>query len=37
LALHPVATNPKARPLPKVLHEKHFFRKHGNSAYYGQK
>jgi L-ribulose-5-phosphate 4-epimerase len=37
MALHTLAANPKARPISKVLHEKHFFRKHGPSAYYGQK
>jgi L-ribulose-5-phosphate 4-epimerase len=37
MALHTLVANPKARPISKVLHEKHFFRKHGNRAYYGQK
>jgi L-ribulose-5-phosphate 4-epimerase len=37
MALQTLAANPKARPISKVLHEKHFFRKHGSSAYYGQK
>jgi L-ribulose-5-phosphate 4-epimerase len=37
MALQTLTANPKARPIPKVLHEKHFFRKHGSSAYYGQK
>jgi len=37
MALNTVTANPKARPISKVLHEKHFFRKHGSSAYYGQK
>ena len=37
MALNTVAANPKARPISKALHEKHFFRKHGSSAYYGQK
>jgi L-ribulose-5-phosphate 4-epimerase len=37
MALHTVTANPKARPISQVLHKKHFFRKHGNSAYYGQK
>ena len=36
MALQTITANPKARPLEKVLHEKHFFRKHGSSAYYGQ-
>ncbi len=37
LALATVTANAKAKPLEKVLHEKHFFRKHGSTAYYGQK
>jgi len=37
MALNTVTANPKARPISKALHEKHFFRKHGTSAYYGQK
>ena len=37
MALHTMTANPNARPISKVLHEKHFFRKHGSSAYYGQK
>jgi len=37
MALQTLTANPKARPISKVLHEKHFFRKHGGSAYYGQK
>ena len=37
LALQTLTANPKARPIEKTLHEKHFFRKHGNTAYYGQK
>lgn len=37
LALQTIVANPKARAISKVLQEKHFFRKHGNSAYYGQK
>jgi len=37
LALQTLAVNHKARPIEKALHEKHFFRKHGNTAYYGQK
>jgi L-ribulose-5-phosphate 4-epimerase len=36
MALHTIAANPKARPISRALHEKHFFRKHGSSAYYGQ-
>lgn len=37
MALQAITANPKARPIPKALHEKHFSRKHGTSAYYGQK
>jgi L-ribulose-5-phosphate 4-epimerase len=37
VALDTVTANPKAKPLERVLHEKHFFRKHGSTAYYGQK
>lgn len=31
-----VALNPQAAPLDRHLHDKHFFRKHGPHAYYGQ-
>src|SRR5262249_44623912 len=37
MALQSITANPKARPISKALHEKHFSRKHGTSAYYGQK
>jgi len=37
MALDTVTANPKARAISRALHEKHFFRKHGSSAYYGQK
>jgi L-ribulose-5-phosphate 4-epimerase len=36
MALNTITANPKAKPLDKTLHEKHFFRKHGSTAYYGQ-
>lgn len=36
LAAHSLALNPDAGPLPRALHDKHFFRKHGAKAYYGQ-
>jgi L-ribulose-5-phosphate 4-epimerase len=29
--------NPRTRPVPSALHDKHFLRKHGPGAYYGQK
>lgn len=28
--------NPEAKPAPKVLQDKHYYRKHGANAYYGQ-
>ena len=37
IALHAITANPKARPISEALHKKHFLRKHGTSAYYGQK
>lgn len=36
LARHTLAVNPEARPLMLVLRDKHFLRKHGGKAYYGQ-
>ena len=36
MATHTLAVNPDARPLARALHDKHFFRKHGAGAYYGQ-
>jgi len=37
LAAQTLAANPRARPLSRHLHHKHFYRKHGSGAYYGQK
>jgi L-ribulose-5-phosphate 4-epimerase len=37
MALNTVVANAKVNPISRALHEKHFFRKHGKSAYYGQK
>jgi L-ribulose-5-phosphate 4-epimerase len=37
MALCTLTANPKTRRLSKHLHEKHFLRKHGPDAYYGQK
>jgi L-ribulose-5-phosphate 4-epimerase len=37
MALLTLTINVEAGPIPKALHEKHFFRKHGPTAYYGQK
>lgn len=36
LTYYTVALSPQVEPLPEVLHNKHFFRKHGATAYYGQ-
>jgi L-ribulose-5-phosphate 4-epimerase len=37
LALFTLALNPEVNPIPQPLLDKHFFRKHGPTAYYGQK
>jgi len=37
MALATVALNPSVKPLDAVLLDKHFLRKHGTNAYYGQK
>ncbi|MGZ0709954.1 L-ribulose-5-phosphate 4-epimerase AraD [Coraliomargarita sp. W4R53] len=37
MALNSLSLNPAVRPAPNYLREKHFFRKHGSGAYYGQK
>ncbi len=37
IALETIAANPRASSISKHLHEKHFSRKHGSTAYYGQK
>ena len=36
LARETISLNPKVKPMPAVLMDKHFFRKHGPRAYYGQ-
>jgi L-ribulose-5-phosphate 4-epimerase len=36
MATHTFVVNPEAHPLGRELHDKHFFRKHGAGAYYGQ-
>ncbi len=36
MAMATVTINPAALPLAHALHDKHFFRKHGKHAYYGQ-
>ncbi len=28
--------NPQVQPAPQALQDKHYFRKHGKNAYYGQ-
>ncbi len=37
MALKTVILSPDASPAPQVLADKHYFRKHGKNAYYGQK
>ncbi len=37
MALHSLALNPGVKPISKTLLDKHFLRKHGPGAYYGQK
>jgi L-ribulose-5-phosphate 4-epimerase len=37
VAFQTINANSKARAISKHLHEKHFLRKHGGDAYYGQK
>lgn len=37
MAIQSLALNPSLEPMPQVLLDKHFLRKHGASAYYGQK
>lgn len=36
MAMNSFALNPKVGPVPQVLLDKHFLRKHGPKAYYGQ-
>jgi len=36
MAFQTIAANPKARAISRHLHDKHFLRKHGTGAYYGQ-
>jgi L-ribulose-5-phosphate 4-epimerase len=36
LACHTLSINNDSRPLARELHDKHFLRKHGRNAYYGQ-
>jgi L-ribulose-5-phosphate 4-epimerase len=37
LAIETLRINPKTKPMPSALLDKHFLRKHGPGAYYGQK
>jgi L-ribulose-5-phosphate 4-epimerase len=37
LASETLRINPKTQPMPSALLDKHFLRKHGSKAYYGQK
>ncbi len=37
MAIQARALNPQIRPMPQTLLDKHFLRKHGANAYYGQK
>jgi L-ribulose-5-phosphate 4-epimerase len=36
LASETLHLNPQSKPMPPALHTKHFLRKHGPDAYYGQ-
>src|SRR6266568_7218580 len=36
MAFHTLSINSESRPLARELHDKHFLRKHGRNAYYGQ-
>ena len=36
MAYHTIAIHAETRPLARELHDKHFLRKHGRNAYYGQ-
>jgi L-ribulose-5-phosphate 4-epimerase len=36
MAQHSISINRDSRPLARELHDKHFLRKHGRNAYYGQ-
>lgn len=36
MALYTISISPQASPLQREVHDKHFLRKHGSTAYYGQ-
>ena len=37
MAFNTIALNPSAKNLPDYIVDKHYLRKHGPNAYYGQK
>jgi len=37
LASETLHVNPSVKPMPQAMLDKHFLRKHGPQAYYGQK
>jgi len=37
MALGTICINPKQKKIPQILLDKHYLRKHGKNAYYGQK
>ncbi|MFR2458231.1 MAG: class II aldolase/adducin family protein, partial [Christensenellales bacterium] len=37
MAVNALSINPNMQELPRELRDKHFYRKHGPNAYYGQK
>ena len=36
MAYYTECINPRVQPIPQALMDKHFLRKHGENAYYGQ-
>lgn len=36
MSIYTELINPKVQPAPDTIRDKHFFRKHGANAYYGQ-
>ena len=36
MAMHAELINPQVKPAPQELQDKHYYRKHGANAYYGQ-
>lgn len=37
IAYHTIMLNPEVKPIGQSLHDRHFLRKHGSNAYYGQR